>query len=33
MREAFYLDMPWWRAAVYARATEFVMRATRVLHN
>ena len=33
MREAFYLDVPWWRAAVYARATEFVMRATRALHN
>jgi predicted deacylase len=29
MRQAFNLDAPWWRAAVYARSIEFAMRATR----
>jgi len=29
MRQAFYLDFPWWKAAVYARATDFAMRAAR----
>jgi hypothetical protein len=33
IREAFYWDVPWWKAAVYARATDFAMRATRALHN
>ena len=33
MRHAFNLDAPWWKAAVYARAMDFVMRATRALHN
>jgi len=29
MRQAFNLDAQWWRAAVYARAIDFAMRATR----
>jgi hypothetical protein len=33
MRQAFNLDVPWWRAAVYARAMDFAMRATRALQN
>jgi hypothetical protein len=31
MRQAFNLDAPWWRAAVYARAIDFAMRAARAL--
>jgi hypothetical protein len=29
MREAFNLDVPWWRAAVYSRAIDFAIRAGR----
>ena len=32
IREAFYLDTPWWKAAVYARAMDFAMRAARAFH-
>lgn len=31
IRQVFYLELPWWKAAVYARAIDFVMRATRAL--
>jgi hypothetical protein len=33
MRLAFNLDAPWWRAAVYARAMDFAMRAARALQH
>jgi hypothetical protein len=33
VRQAFNLDASWWRAAVYARATDFAMRATRALQD
>jgi len=33
MRQAFNLDVPWWRAAVYARAMDFAMRATRAVQS
>jgi hypothetical protein len=33
MRQAFYLDVPWWKTAVYARATDFAMRAIRALQD
>jgi predicted deacylase len=33
IRDAFYFDAAWWKAAVYARAVDFAMRATRALHN
>ena len=31
MRDAFYVDAPWWRAAVYGRTADFVSRAARAL--
>jgi hypothetical protein len=31
VRDAFYMDAPFWRAAVYGRAADFVCRAARVL--
>ena len=33
IRDAFYLDDPWWKVAVYGRAIDFMMRATRALQN
>jgi predicted deacylase len=31
IRNAFYVDTPWWKAAVYGRAADFVMRTSRGL--
>lgn len=31
MRDAFYLDVPWWKAAVYGRSVDFTMRASHAL--
>jgi Protein of unknown function (DUF2817) len=31
IRDAFYLDVPWWKAAVYGRAVDFAIRATQAL--
>jgi Protein of unknown function (DUF2817) len=33
IRDAFYFDVLWWKAAVYARAVDFAMRATRALND
>jgi hypothetical protein len=33
IRDAFYLDAPWWKVAVYGRAIDFIMRGTRALQN
>lgn len=33
IRDAFYVDAPWWKAAVYGRAADFAIRASRALHN
>jgi Protein of unknown function (DUF2817) len=31
MRDAFYLDAPWWKAAVYGRSIDFAIRASQAL--
>ncbi len=31
MRDAFYLDAPWWKAAVYGRSADFAIRASQAL--
>jgi hypothetical protein len=31
IRDAFYIDEPWWKAAVYGRFADFVLRASRAL--
>jgi hypothetical protein len=31
VRDAFYLDVPWWKAAVYGRSVDFAIRATQAL--
>ena len=31
IRDAFYLDVPWWKAAVYGRSVDFAIRATQAL--
>ena len=31
MRDAFYLDAPWWKAAVYGRSVDFAIRASQAL--
>jgi hypothetical protein len=31
MRDAFYLDVPWWKAAVYGRSIDFAIRASQAL--
>jgi hypothetical protein len=31
IRDAFYVDAPWWKAAVYVRSADFALRATRAL--
>jgi hypothetical protein len=31
LRDAFYVDAPHWKAAVYGRMADFVLRAARVL--
>ena len=31
IRDAFYMDTPWWKAAVYGRTSDFALRATRAL--
>jgi hypothetical protein len=33
IRDAFYVDVPWWKAGVYGRATDFIIRAARALQN
>jgi Protein of unknown function (DUF2817) len=33
IRDAFYVDAPWWKAAVYVRSADFALRATRALGN
>jgi predicted deacylase len=33
IRDAFYIDAPWWKAAVYGRSADFALRATRALGN
>ena len=32
IRDAFYVDTPWWKAAVYGRSADFAIRASRALH-
>jgi hypothetical protein len=31
IRDAFYIDTPWWKAAVYGRSADFAIRASRAL--
>ena len=33
MRNAFYLDVPWWKAAVYGRSMDFAIRASLALRH
>jgi hypothetical protein len=32
IRDAFYVDEPWWKAAVYGRFVDMTLRAGRRLH-
>ena len=33
MRDAYYLDVPWWKAAVYGRSVDFAIRASQALRD